>query len=86
MENNLWNELAESSEYIENKELYQNHIIEQYKVYVEMADRISARRNLTNIFFLTLNTTILGAIGFSFEKIHLVNPKGLILKIGRAHV
>jgi len=79
MENKLWNELAESSEYVENKELYQNHIIEQYKVYVEMADRISARRNLANMFFLTLNTTILGAIGFSFEKIHLVNPKWLIL-------
>jgi hypothetical protein len=38
-------------------------ILEQYKLYVEMADRISARRSLTNTFFLTLNTAIFAAIG-----------------------
>jgi hypothetical protein len=37
--------------------------LEQYKLYVEMADRISARRGLTNTFFLTLNTAIFAAIG-----------------------
>lgn len=78
MKNNLWNEIAENSAYNENAEFYQNHILEQYKIYVEMADRISSRRNLANIFFLTLNTTILGAIGFSFEKLSLVNPKWLV--------
>ena len=31
-------------------------LLEQYKIYVEMADRISARRGLANTFFLTLNT------------------------------
>ncbi|SCE65836.1 RipA family octameric membrane protein [Micromonospora saelicesensis] len=34
----------------------QNLILEQYKIYVEMADRVSARRGLANTFFLTLNT------------------------------
>lgn len=38
-------------------------ILEQYKIYVEMADRVSARRSLTNTFFLTLNTAIFAAIG-----------------------
>lgn len=33
-------------------------VLEQYKMYAEMADRISARRGLTNTFFLTLNTSI----------------------------
>ena len=37
--------------------------LEQYKLYVEMADRISARRGLTNTLFLTLNTAIFAAIG-----------------------
>jgi hypothetical protein len=78
MEKNLWTNI-EKSEYSENKELYQNHILEQYKMYVEMADRISSRRNLANIFFLTLNTTILGVIGFLFEKIQLINPSWLII-------
>jgi hypothetical protein len=38
-------------------------ILEQYKVYVEMADRVSARRGATNTFFLTLNTAAVSAIG-----------------------
>jgi hypothetical protein len=38
-------------------------ILEQYKMYVEMADRISARRGLTNTFFLTLNTAVLTTVG-----------------------
>lgn len=38
-------------------------ILEQYKLYVEMADRVSARRGLTNTFFLSLNTALLTAIG-----------------------
>lgn len=78
MVNNLWNTLATDSVYNNKKELYQNHILEQYKLYVEMADRISARRNLANVFFLTLNTLCLTAIGFMFEKVSLVNPKWII--------
>jgi hypothetical protein len=79
MENNLWNILDDNSVYKTNGELYQNHILEQYKIYVEMADRISARRNLANVFFLTLNTLCITAIGFLLEKISLVDPKWLII-------
>ena len=64
--------------YMENEELYEHHILDQYKLYVEMADRISSRRNSANIFFLTLNSTILTIIGFLFEKITVVNPRWLI--------
>lgn len=38
-------------------------VMDQYKLYVEMADRVSARRSLANTFFLTLNTAIFTAIG-----------------------
>ncbi|MFG3510309.1 hypothetical protein ACGF5F_32970 [Streptomyces sp. NPDC047821] len=38
-------------------------LLEQYKIYVEMADRVSARRSLTNTFFLTLNTAVFAVIG-----------------------
>ncbi len=34
-------------------------VVEQYRLYVEMADRISQRRALANTFFLTLNTALL---------------------------
>lgn len=69
----LWTLLGEESEYLKNKLLFQNHVLEQYKMYVEMADRISGRRNLANVFFLTLHTTIIGAIGFVFGKIEYIN-------------
>jgi hypothetical protein len=38
---------------------YDAGLLEQYKLYVEMADRISARRGLANSFFLTLNTSVI---------------------------
>jgi hypothetical protein len=75
MENNLWNNVEEKSIYYSNKELYQAHILEQYKICVEMADKISERRNLANVFFLTINTLCITAIGFLMEKIPLVNPR-----------
>ena len=34
---------------------YQDHLMEQYKLYVEMADRISQRRMTTNTFFMSVN-------------------------------
>lgn len=36
---------------------------EIYKIAVEMADRISARRGLANSFFLTINTAVMGILG-----------------------
>ncbi|MEV6323668.1 hypothetical protein AB0M45_21110 [Nocardia sp. NPDC051787] len=45
---------------------YDSAVLEQYRLYVEMADRISARRGLTNSFFVTLNTgifTLVAAFG-----------------------
>jgi hypothetical protein len=41
---------------------YTEHLLEQYRLYVEMSDRLSARRALTNTFFLTANTALLSAI------------------------
>ena len=45
----------------------QSHLIEQYKLYVEMADRISQRRGTANTFFLTFNTALVGALAGFFE-------------------
>lgn len=42
-------------------------VLEQYRSYVEMADRISARRGLANTFFLTLNTAVFTVIGVFWE-------------------
>jgi hypothetical protein len=42
-------------------------VLEQYKIYVEMADRVSARRGLANTFFLTLNTAVFTVVGVFWQ-------------------
>jgi hypothetical protein len=64
---NLWNNIISTDNY-GSREQYYDHLLEQYKIAVEMADRVSARRNLANTFFLTLHTLLITAIGFIFEK------------------
>jgi hypothetical protein len=59
----VWTASVGSDAYAGADEKYQAAILDQYKIYVEMADRISARRGLTNTFFLTLNTLILTTVG-----------------------
>lgn len=79
MKNDLWNKYLENSNYAKNQEQYHDHILEQYKLYVEMADRISSRRNLANVFFLTLHTSIIAVIGFYLEKVNPVGPKWILV-------
>ena len=45
------------------------HVLEQYKLYVEMADRISARRATANTFFLTVNTVVVGAVALCADSV-----------------
>jgi hypothetical protein len=40
-------------------------ILDIYKLAVEMADRVSARRAGANAFFLTVNTTLVAVVGLS---------------------
>lgn len=39
-------------------EKYSDHLLEQYKLYVEMADRVSQRREQSNRFYVTLVAAI----------------------------
>lgn len=43
---------------------YKEHLLEQYKLYVEMADRISDRRQTANSFFLSINTAIVALVSY----------------------
>ena len=47
---------ASESEYGDH---YRQHLFDQYKLAVEMADRVSARRMQANTFFLAVNTGLL---------------------------
>lgn len=44
---------------------YPSHLLDQYKLYVEMADRISSRRQAANTFFLSINTLLVTAAGYA---------------------
>jgi hypothetical protein len=77
----LWNSDVGPGSYEGVGEKYQAAILEQYKVYVEMADRISARRALANTFFLTLNTAIFTVIGVFWKDRPQISPWVLILPL-----
>jgi hypothetical protein len=42
---------------------YKDDLFEQYKLYVEMADRVSERRSKANNFFLAANTLLVSIFG-----------------------
>ena len=65
----LWNDGADT----EFKSLtYSEALLEQYKLYVELADRVSQRRGVANSFFLLVNSVaivILGSLGILAEDV-----------------
>jgi len=74
----LWNDDPVRNGY-QSDEQYHEHIIEQYKLYVEMADRISSRRDIANTFFLTLNGLVLGSAGLLIEKSFSLSQKWALI-------
>lgn len=45
--------------------LHSEHLFEQYKLYVDSADRISQRRSSTNSFLLTVNASLVTLYGLT---------------------
>lgn len=60
----VWSDGVSEGTYGVGGKPYHDAVLEQYKLYVEMTDRISARRATMNSYFLSLNTAI--AVGVSF--------------------
>ena len=67
IENALWSTDVDPKNYPGNQ--YHEHLLEQYKLYVEMADRISQRRHAANTFFVVFNTAIIGALAVLFKDV-----------------
>lgn len=79
----LWHDVPDGSTYPTN-EKWHAHLLEQYKLYVEMADRISQRRTTANSYFLSVNSAILAFVGYlttkdSFEYMWLLAIAGIVL-------
>ncbi len=60
---------------------YQDHLLEQYKLYVEMADRIGSRRNQTNSFFLGINTALIAAGAALYGKGYSSPPAVILIAL-----
>lgn len=60
-EDTLFNKGSTESTYSKNGK-YQAHLLDQYKLYVEMTDRISSRRQSANSYFLAINTALIGFV------------------------
>lgn len=73
------------SENLKDEDRYKNQLFDQYRLYVEMADRISQRRTTANTFFLTANAALLTVVsGFKddFGKyMYLVSVVGIIVSL-----
>jgi hypothetical protein len=81
----LFTPVPEAPEYPE-KEKYQAHLLEQYKLYVEMTDRVSQRRLTTNSYFLSINTGLLAFVGYITTKetssyLWLIGLSGIVLSV-----
>lgn len=57
----LFNEAAEPAASDGKHHVY---LFEQYKLYVEMMDRVSSRRLTANSYFLSVNTALLGVVAY----------------------
>jgi hypothetical protein len=63
----LFNEIPDGETYPAN-EKWHGYLLDQYKLYVEMADRISSRRATANSYFLSLNSANLAFVGYLTSK------------------
>jgi hypothetical protein len=60
----FWNE---DEDHFSNDQ-YNTLLMEQYKLYVEMADRASFRRTLINLFFLIVNILIISLVALGLSR------------------
>ncbi|OGD32307.1 hypothetical protein A3C91_00940 [Candidatus Azambacteria bacterium RIFCSPHIGHO2_02_FULL_52_12] len=68
--------VSESSKYGDK---YIEHLLEQYKIYINSAEKISDRRQKANEFFLGLNTGLVALLGFVATKTSQNEITGLLI-------
>jgi hypothetical protein len=61
-----------------------SEVLELYKLAVEMADRVSARRGTANSYFLTVQTAMVMVLGFTDKELSAWWASGLVAGAGIA--
>jgi len=79
------NALVLFNEKNDNDNEYDKRFFEQYKLYVELTDRISQRRSIANSFFITANAALLTIVSWFKDNfgcyILLVSAIGVVLAL-----
>src|SRR4051794_35687023 len=78
----VWNSAVSPDDYGASAERYQNAVLEQYKLCVSMSDNLSARRNLANTFFLTLNSGVVAVLAAASRGQHPDRPSAWVVVPG----
>ena len=64
---------------------YDKRLFEQYKMYVELADRISQRRSIANSFFITVTAALLAGTSWLHTSdgyhIYLISLAGILVSV-----
>ena len=58
---------------------YIEHLLEQYKIYINSSEKISDRRQKSNEFFLGLNSALVAALGFIATKTNGLEIANLLI-------
>ncbi len=63
-------ETQENNNYVNNDygEKFEEHLLEQYKLYIEMMDKVTERRIQTNSFYITLLSSLLAFLSLLINK------------------
>ena len=59
-------------------EKYDEHLLEQYKLYVEMTDQVSTRRAHTNRFYVSLLSGLLALFSWAVCECGLVDAPNVV--------
>jgi hypothetical protein len=72
----LWNDEATIEALHARSKDYQAAVMDQYKLYVEMSDRISQRRGLANTFFVILHSAFLTLVAVFWKVNQMERHRG----------
>lgn len=62
----------------EYEDKFKDHLLEQYKLYVEMADNVSSRRTKANVFYISLLSGLLAVLSIVYRWGILNNPPNVV--------
>ncbi|MDO8572160.1 MAG: hypothetical protein Q7S11_00120 [bacterium] len=75
---NIYKEICQQNLFPNSREKYgeryQDHVMEQYRLYIESINYVSDLKHRANSYLLTINTVLLTAAGLSLTKEEFFNP------------